>query len=270
MAKDAVSSVRYTDQQIIAATGMPVDSLRRLITWGAVRPAQSGGGRGRVRLWTTRQALRISVTAQFASAGFSLQMAHSLTYCIPLDQLLSLYDPETLTIALADRRRRKGNDADGNDLLDVLTTRKQPKIWPIPGQYEGSETIIVDGRFLYSDAYGDTPTLMAEIDNERQRVVPYSDPLRATFYDEALERESSSDVVQIDKGSLLIDRKYLGPKGRKALFDNALPAPSQVDSNLLCKSRLSINLALGFVLCVRALRGLPTTYSPCEFDYREG
>lgn len=257
-------SPTYTDQQVVAATGLHVDSLRKLITWGAVRPAQSGGGRGRVRLWTTRQALRISVTAQFASSGFSLQMAHTLTYCIPLDSLLSMYDPETLVIALAERRRKNPNAPDDNELLDVLTKPSQPENWPLPGEFDGSETLIVDGRFLYSDAYGDNPTLMAEIDPERQRVVPYSDPLRGTFYDDTLEKQSTPDVSQIDKASLLIDRKYLSAKGRQALSGGEFPAPSQIIHKLLCRSLLSINTALGLVLCVRKLRGLPTTYNPSE------
>src|SRR5262249_55086916 len=119
MAKGELLSPKYTDAQVLDATGLPIDSLRRLITWGAVRPAQAGGGRGRVRLGTTRQALRITATAQFTAAGFSLQMAHTLTYCVPLDGLMGIFDPEELAAGLAKRRRQK-KESVGLDGLDSL------------------------------------------------------------------------------------------------------------------------------------------------------
>jgi DNA-binding transcriptional MerR regulator len=257
----------YSDQQVIAATGMPVDSLRRLITWGAVKPAQSGGGRGRVRLWTTRQVLRISTTAQFADAGFSLQMAHTLTYCFPLDHLVTLYDPENLRTALEEHHRKFPEEpTDGTDtLLTILISKKQPDTLPLPGDYDGSETVIVDGRYLYSDVFGDTPTLMAEITPNRQRVIPYYGALEPKFYDDVLKMELATDVSRIDKRSLLIDRKYLSKKGipiAQRAYDRA---PAQLNSRVLCKSLVSINLALGFVICVRTLRGLPVAYRPRGF-----
>src|SRR5216684_6744624 len=92
-ARLAMSEAVFTDEQVTNACNLHIDNLRRLITWGAVCPVQSGGGRGRVRQWTARQALRISVTAQFVEAGFSLQMSHTITYCLPLDDLLYAYDP---------------------------------------------------------------------------------------------------------------------------------------------------------------------------------
>jgi hypothetical protein len=254
----------YADQQVIAATGMPIDSLRRLITWGAVKPAQAGGGRGRVRLWTTRQALRISATAQFAGAGFSLQMAHTLTYCFPLDRMVTLYDPEVLKQALEAHQRKFPSDpTEGTDnLLLMLTTKKHLTSWPLPGDYYGSETLIVDGRFLYSDVFGDRPTLMAEIDPDRQRVIPYFDTLEPKFYDDVVEAELETDVSRIDKRSLLIDRKSLS--GKRATL--RVSAPSQINSLVLCKSVLSINLALGFTICVRKLQGLPVAYKPFGFS----
>jgi hypothetical protein len=256
----------YTDQQVIAATGMPVDSLRRLITWGAVKPAQSGGGRGRVRLWTTRQALRISTTAQFADAGFSLRMAHTLTYCFPLDRLVTLYDPETLRTGIEEHKRKFPDDpTEGTDtLLRMLTSKtRRPGEWPLPGEYEGSETVILDRRYLFSDVFGDAPTFMAEIDLDRQKVVPYHGALVSKFYDDVLEKELDTDVSRIDKRSLLIDRKYLSKKGVQIAREAYNRAPSQmIMSEVLCKSRVSINLALGFMLCVRTLRGLPTPYEP--------
>ncbi|SEP42884.1 hypothetical protein SAMN02990966_06125 [Rhodospirillales bacterium URHD0017] len=264
------SPALYTDEQVIAATGMPVDSLRRLITWGAVRPAQAGGGRGRVRLWTTRQALRISSTAQFVATGLSLQMAHTLTYCIPLDSLLTLYDPERLQKALGQAESNALTAFDENLLLNAMTTEPQPTIWPLPGIYLGSSTLIVDGRFLYADVHGDGAELIAEIDSDRQRVAPYSDdPESTTFYDHFFNKGMKSDVTRIDKRTLLIDRKYFTQKGRASLLRKKTFAPTQVDGPVLCKSLLAINLALGFLLCVRALRGLPIAYGPKKISGRE-
>jgi hypothetical protein len=38
--------------------------------------------------------MQIAATAEFVDARFSLKMAHTLTYCLPLDNLLLLYDLE--------------------------------------------------------------------------------------------------------------------------------------------------------------------------------
>jgi hypothetical protein len=114
---------------------------------------------------------------------------------------------------------------------------------------------------LFSDVFGDEPTLMAEIDHDRQKVIPYHGALASKFYDEVLDKELDTDVSRIDKRSLLIDRRYLSKKGMPLQgYDRAL---SQIImGEVLCKSRLSINLALGFMLCVRNLRGLQTRYEP--------
>lgn len=253
----------YTDEKVILATGLPLDALRRLITWGAVRPAQSGGGRGRVRLWTTRQALRISATTQFAAAGFSLQMAHTLTYCLPLDSLVTLYDPFMMTSAV-DKKHHKNL----THLFGLLTKEQTPEEWqwPTPGHHHGSQTLIVDSRFLYTDAYDRIPRLIGQIDPIKQRVIPYADPTQRRIFNAALEKSSIADVSMIDKDSLLIDNKYLASTKVKKEMDNDWSAPTEIAGKALCRSLLSINLALGFVLCVRALRGLPSEYYAFEIE----
>jgi hypothetical protein len=266
MAKAEATSPRYTDQQVIAATGLPLDSLRRLITWGAVRPAQAGGGRGRVRLWTTRQALRISVTAQFADAGYSLQMAHTLTYCVPLDGVLSLYDPETLSTIVPELRGEKfPRPTTALQLLELLTKTKEPEDWWVASAYPGGETLIVDGRYLYCNLYGKGLSLMAEIDALRQSVVPYSNPTKGTTYDTFLKKELPTDVARISHSSLLINPKELKSQGKDVRRKVNVPTKLKVGREVLCKSALSLNLVLGFVLCVRALNGIPSRYRPSEF-----
>jgi len=264
MPKAEAASPTYTDQQVIAATGMPVDSLRRLITWGAVRPAQAGGGRGRVRLWTTRQALRISVTAQFGAAGYSLQMAHTLAYCVPLDSTLSIYDPEMLVAIVPEERGGKwAKRTIARRLYDLLTKSEQPD-WSASDGWPG-EVYIVDGRYLYSDVGGKKSVLSqtAEIDPDRQRVVPYTDPGKTRVYDPIFKREFAADVSRIEISSLMIDLKYLSAKGRER--EKTWNAPITVNPDYLnCKSALTINLALAFIICVRKLRGLRADYHPIE------
>jgi hypothetical protein len=268
----ADSPLTCTDEQVTDATGLHVDNLRKLITWGAIKPVQGGGGRGRVRKWTTRQALRIAVTAQFVEAGFSLQMAHTITYCLPLDDLLYVYDPELLEKVIA----AKGLVSDQRLLID-LTASEAPEVWP-GADHLGSRTLIVDGRYLYTDALGQSPTLWAVIDAERQRVFPeHFSPLQflpgtGMAHEYGLPRDA--DAAKIDRGSLLIDDAYLvRRKRRKELPEGVLPLgiPHQVIGleSLICRSLLVINLALGMMMCVRRLRGLPTPYKPVEIPYDE-
>jgi hypothetical protein len=258
----------HTDEQVTRATGLHVDNLRRLITWGAVQPISAGGGRGRVREWTTRQALRISITAQFVEAGFSLQMAHTLTYCLPLDDLLYLYDPKYLMEVMAQEKP----DESERRLLRQLTHAEPPGAWP-ERDYMGSQTLIVDGKFLYSDVLGDCPTLMAVIDRERQRVYPTRTPmefLHGTGVAEKYKFPRVPDAQSINPESLLIDAEFLKRrKTWKALPKAILPEQIvyQIDGgveSVVCRTLLAINFALGMVVCVRKLNDLPTHYYPYE------
>jgi len=251
MANDNPFAPRYTDSQVLAATGLPIDSLRRLITWGAVRPAQAGGGRGRVRLWTTGQALRISVTSQLAAGGFSLQMAHTLAYCVPISNLTLLFEPEALLPTMA---RRSNKEAKG--LLESLTLKRQPKVWPAPGEHAASQILILDRQFVYISHWEVGFELVAEIDPDQQRVIPIHDPEREA------ESDAESDESIIDKSSLLIDRRYLSGKGSPKRLSEHLEIRTKNLDMIMCKSLLSINLSLGFMLCVRQLQGFETKYSP--------
>jgi len=258
----------YSDDAVTRATGLHVDNLRRLITWGAIRPVSPGGGRGRVREWTTRQALRISVTAQFVETGFSLKMAHTLTYCLPLDDLLYVYDPEFLERML---------DADGRTQADTrlfkqLTHPEPPGAWP-DQNHLGAQTLLVDGKFLYSDALGDAPTLMAVIDRDKQRVYPTRTPLEFLHGSGAAEKYKFprvADATALNPESLLIDADLLKPRRKwHPLPPHVLPEQiaRQIDGGpetVVCRSLLAINLALGLIACVRKLRDLPTHYYPYE------
>lgn len=69
----------FTDGEVTSATGMHIDQIRMLITDGIVEPDQSGGGRGKVRLWSTTTAQRIGQIAALCDERFGLPMAHTLT-----------------------------------------------------------------------------------------------------------------------------------------------------------------------------------------------
>ncbi len=242
----------FTDRQVIAATGMAVDSLRRLITWGAVRPSQSGGGRGRVRLWSTHQALRICVTSELAAEGYSLQMAHTLAYCLPLTNLMLYFDPEYSKVFA----RRTSADSPQKNLLKALTHSEPPKIFPGPGQYANSQVLILERRLVYSNVEEEFE-LVAEIDADRQRVRPLHDPEREVQGD-----SNDEDPPTVDKSSLLIDRRYLSARGQRRLQDDDGVIRTQKLDMIMCKSLLSLNLSLSFVLCVRRLQGFKTIFSP--------
>ena len=83
---------------------------------------------------------------------------------------------------------------------------------------------------------------------------------------DSVDKFTPLDVESIHKSSLLIERKYLSTKGRAILRTGQYPLSRQIVGKVVCKSLLSINLALGFFLCVRRLRGLPMDYHPVELE----
>jgi hypothetical protein len=159
----------FTDEQITDACEISQENLRKLIQWGAVRPLQSGGGRGKVRLWNFSQATRISVTAQFFNAGFSLKMAHTLAYALPLDDMLLAYD-----LDLWNDKSISEEDSFHKDLLDS------------EGTYFGyserriGHVIITKQKYVYCDALGDSPTIFGIIDKRRNIYITAKS--HSTFY----------------------------------------------------------------------------------------
>ncbi len=258
----ATTGTTFTDAQIEEACGLHVDYLRRLITWRAVKPVQAGGGRGRVRLWTMRQALRIAVTAEFVRAGFSLQMAHTITYCLPIDDMLTLYQEDFAA---------KFAEIGYPDLIDPEAVNPMPHMDTV-----GTETYIVNGRYIYSDALADTPTLFAVIDPERNRVIPtWSDPKKAPWgliFNNNPEYYREPDFVEIDHKSLLIDDEYLQSyslddrEEYEKRWKKFRELSDYVDTQIIARewfnfrSFLQINLNIGLYVAYRKLMGLPVDY----------
>ena len=270
---DGVMEKIFTDEQVTNATGLNHDNLRRLITWGAVKPIQSGGGRGRVRLWTARQALRVSVTSQFVEAGFSLRMAHTLSYCIPLDELITSFDPDAHTAPSQKSKKPQPPTALEAALLD-----DEEKAL-IKASKFGGQVLIVDGKYVYSDVFKKDFFIWAVINFRLQRVYPLISPFLS--YRSALKSgrhkvEKSTDAANINVSSLLVHprfrsrtahdfqgedfvEKLLGVGGKDLIY----PMNYVVSlDRLVSKKFLVINIAVGLTVCLRKLLGLDVIYSP--------
>jgi hypothetical protein len=262
-----MSDTVFTDDQVTSACNLHIDNLRRLITWGAVKPIQAGGGRGRVRKWTARQGLRISVTAQFVEAGFSLQMAHTLTYCLPLDDFLYVYEPDFI------RSHLKGRRGDlGARRLRAMLSPVGKNYWPTK-DYLGTEIIIVDRRYVYADVTGDRGMLFIIIDADKQRVYPWLRPSR--YYEgmgiaNQFGLNTDPDIKNISRNSLLIDDEFLDDTYDSDYERFAKYIPEGIDTSiisvdwLVCRNLCLINLAVGLTEFIRKLLALPVSYHPFE------
>jgi hypothetical protein len=82
----------YTDAELESAAGLPLLHVRRLITWGAVSPAE--GGKGVVRQWDRFAIRHIACVNALYVAGLSLPMAHTLGMLTPLRFAIDIIDPE--------------------------------------------------------------------------------------------------------------------------------------------------------------------------------
>jgi hypothetical protein len=253
----------FTDAEITAACGLHVDNLRKLITWGAVRPVQSGGGRGRVRLWTLKQAMRIAVTAQFVEANFSLQMAHTLSYCLPFDDILQFFDPDFL------------KDIDLEDPKEAHTKKmlspEEEKYWPSL-DHIGSDFFIVDGQAVYGDLLADSGILFGIIDYRENKYFPIwtiSSPLWGAI-SESLGKPPELGWRNIDRKSLLVDDVFLFSDDYEIKKELTKEKQGKFDCQvnyvreMKFKTLTYINFAAGLSMTFRRLLGLPVNYHPTE------
>lgn len=186
----------FTDEQVMEACGITQENLRKLITWRAVTPVQSGGGRGKVRLWASKQVNRICVTEQFRGAGFSLRMAHTLTYALPLDNLLYLYNIDSV---FANEKHRE------NSLVKRLLYKGS---YEVLGDYERKgHVVVINNKHVYTDATGDVPLAVGDLDWDNNCFIAFNDIERVAndkYNREAGFNALDLDVVGIDKSSLLL------------------------------------------------------------------
>lgn len=261
--KDAAMEEKlFTDAEVTAACGLHIDNLRRLITWGAIKPAQAGGGRGRVRLWTFRQSMRVAVTSEFVDAGFSLQMAHTLTYCLPLDDMLAVYNP-----AFIERHVDLNDPKEAH--IKALVSREADDYWPVEGMV--GNVILLDRRAVYADVLGDDPYLFGIIDQDKNIFYPAHDPakfLSGLISSRTPAAKIERGIAQIARESLLIrpehssDRRALKQRVSKMLaeFPSSIAEPDEY----VTRSCLKIHLNVGLTIAFRKLLNLPVDYPERE------
>ena len=280
----ANTGMTFTDAQIEEACGLHVDNLRRLITWRAVRPVQAGGGRGRVRLWSLRQALQIAVTAEFFHAGFSLQMAHTLAYCLPIHGLLDLYE------AAEDLRDAAGM----RHLFDPDKINPTAEI--------GGDVVILNRKYIYTDLFDDNsfhddePTewygdcrfcIVAVIADGGTSVMPLLSGVISIsnkyYVADGVESMVSGRELDIDRSSLLVDDLDLRVTDNRtndpvlerqlnSRFDEVVgnaPRMFRDTEYLNYRSSQEIHLSVGLHIAYRKLIGLPVDYHIVEEPHDE-
>lgn len=254
----SVTRRTYTDEEVTSACGLHLDNLRRLITWRAIKPAQSGGGRGRIRRWSIGQVMRIAVTAEFARVGLSLRLAHTLTYCLPLDDMLKPYDPAFI--------EEHVNLADPVEVhMRGLVMPELEDYWPTT-DVVGSQTYIVDNSLVYSDALGDTPTLFGIIDPDKKQYHPvrWFPEHHYGMTAASIDKPTKSSLLKVDRSSLLVPPFYFKAKEWE-LRTRQQRLTRDIDTQIIsvedvrCRSFLWINLAAALVATFRRLHGLPVS-----------
>ena len=249
----------YTDEQVTRAAGLHLDNLRKLITWGAVKPVQAGGGRGKTRLWEGWQALRISITSQIANSGFSLQMAHTLCSCLPVSDLVQAYDPDII------RWRAKFRAERGEKRLRAMIAPAGTGYWP-RARYSDGEIAIIDSRFVYYapyDPWGEDGrhSFAGVIDHDRNRFLPFYGVGPAVDVPSTNLPKRIRDNAVVSRSSLLVDDEYLtiDEKARTRRIQNLLPAglSFELPAKFLYSTLVAVNLEVGLTMFIRKLLELP-------------
>jgi hypothetical protein len=78
----------FTDDDVMRCTGLSIRSTRELIKRRAVRTRTAARGAGHNRTFDATTLKRLAVAAAIKDAGFSLQLAGSMAYLLPSDDLL--------------------------------------------------------------------------------------------------------------------------------------------------------------------------------------
>jgi hypothetical protein len=251
-----MSETVFTDEQVTRACNLHIDNLRRLITWGGAKPVQAGGGRGRVRLWSFAQAMRVAATAEFFEAGFSLQMAHTLTYCLPLDYLLQPYDPEFI--------KKHVNLKDPKEAhIKRLLSRRGENYW-MPDDTIGN-IIIIDRQLVYGDILVSENILYGIISKTGNRYYPFWSPSHLYHAEDLAPPSAKPAIIEINQRSLLIDQHFFEDEKealRKFRQKFVEDIETQIDDpiELICRNYLKISLNVGLVIAFRKLLGLPVAY----------
>lgn len=246
-----ISHELYSDDELLKATGLHIDNVRKLVTWGAVRPAKGGRGRGRVRMWYAHTVRHIACVAALVNAGLSLKIAHTLVYLDVLGHIFfDIIDPETLAMNAGD----KEGWFDPERPLD-------------PHDDHDFRLIIADGRYVFIRSYNE-PIAKGIIANGRFRSnVDFGQMIGSGELDEngkpinlrPIWERIAPGRCEIDPGSLAWE------------YDPSLRDDAAIDWQTAFDAAVSIttvNLSLACKIAMRRLLGIPVFFvspkSPAE------
>jgi len=170
-------------------------------------------------------------------------MAHTLTYCLPLDYLLRAYE------AVMPESAR-----------GIYATRLPTK------EALGSETFIVDKKYLYSDVRGTRGVLFAEIDDVNQKVYPRFGLQELSEWElpDMFYTDDSQDLRNVSMKSLLIDEGESFEGRAHVSHPPGFPDPVASPDKIVCRDLLIVNLAIGLTIFTNRLLGIPFKYFPYE------
>jgi hypothetical protein len=225
----------FTTEQLIDATGLSPDHVRRLITWGALVPLPGSRGRGHSRTWEIRDVQHAACVAAINNAGFGLKLAHTLAYLQVLRDLFALYDPRVLAMNAGDK---DGWFSPSN---------------PIPRD-DGTDLLldVCNGRFLYCGS--------------KEHLQPIGQ-----INESRTEYASMIDFATVRGGQPI----WIAANGKPAIAPDSLSwrfIPSMDDKEFHRAfgtpiTKISINLSLAMRIAVRRALELPTDYPPmCHGD----
>jgi hypothetical protein len=165
---------KFTDDDIVAGTGLTTRALRELLKVGAVRSITERRGPGLARVFDATTFKRAAIIAALNAAGFSLATAGRIAYFLPFEELLfALCDPITIFFMHGtpinpdtglprplpkpranwfDPDRPAEADLQNDWFLEIYDRRFIGALYKIPGR--------ADQRFLYADLRDDGTKLV--------------------------------------------------------------------------------------------------------------
>lgn len=182
-------------------------------------------------------------------------MAHTLAYALPLDDMLSLYDLDFLDTLQTDINEFVGKNLVGREEAEIYP------YWRAIGH-----VVVVNNKYVYSDALGDYPTLWGVIDWDKN-VFVVRKKLESFYWGMVANNVDNHPkhvgVNDIDRSSLLVcEFDYSSDASAKEYWNSLMDERNGVpymlyDPDDYGFSSLMINLYVGLHVMIRRLLGLP-------------
>lgn len=109
----------YTDEEISDLSGLHIDTIRKAVVYGAVKPAAGGRGRSNKRMWSIDALVRLVPIAALKDAGYSLQLAHTISFVPHFHSELHIFNPKWMAMNGA---------ADNEGWWDPAVTEVKPSL----------------------------------------------------------------------------------------------------------------------------------------------